>query len=284
MTAPLDLDAYFRRIGYAGPHDASLETLRAIVLAHTQAIPFENLNPLLRWPVALDIPALQSKLIRDVRGGYCYEQNLLFLHVLTALGFSVRGLLARVLWKLPEGVITPRTHMVLLVDIGGIKQTVDVGFGTVTPTAPLLLQADVAQQTPHELYRYAESGDEWTLEVQINQEWCRVYRFGLETHLLADYEVANWYTSTHPNSPFVRSLIAGKAAPSCRYTLLNDAFTIRWSDGRTEKRKLRDPAEIRDVLMSTFGLQVPQTAELDSILERLTTRETIDASTLPGSR
>lgn len=269
--ALVDLEAYFRRIGYDGPREPTLETLRAIVLAHTQAIPFENLNPLLQWPVALDPASLESKLIRDERGGYCYEQNSLLKHVLAALGFSVQSLLARVLWNIPEDVITPRSHMVLLITVNDRRYTADVGFGTVTPTSPLLLEPETEQQTPHETYRYRESEGQWTLEVRIKDEWRRVYRFGLEPQHQPDYEVANWYTSTHPNSHFRRSLIVARAAPDRRYTLLNNEFTTHHRDGRTDRRKLADPVEIRNVLDSTFGLRLAQTAELDSTLERLIT-------------
>jgi N-hydroxyarylamine O-acetyltransferase len=87
MTAQIDLDAYFRRIGYSGDRAPTLGTLRALLLRHTEAIPFENLNPLLRWPVRLDDASLEQKLVRDGRGGYCFEQNGLFLHVLRSLGF-----------------------------------------------------------------------------------------------------------------------------------------------------------------------------------------------------
>lgn len=272
-SALIQLDEYFRRIHYDGPREPALETLRAIVLAHSRAIPFENLNPLLRWPVALDPAALESKLIRDARGGYCYEQNSLLRHVLTALGFPVQGLLARVLWNLPPDAITPRSHMVLLITIGDRRYTADVGFGTVTPTAPLLLEAATVQQTPHEWYRYVEADGEWTLQVRIKEEWRPIYRFNLEPQHLVDYEVANWYTSTHPSSHFLHSLIAGKAGPGCRYTLLNDQFAVHYADGRTERRKLSNAAEIRHVLASTFGLRLPPAPELDSALERLLTPE-----------
>src|SRR5688572_13841276 len=74
-----DLDSYFARIGYDGPHVPTLETLRAIQLLHPQAIAFENLNPLLALPVKLDVESLQQKLVRSRRGGYCFEHNgLLF--------------------------------------------------------------------------------------------------------------------------------------------------------------------------------------------------------------
>jgi len=78
----IDCDAYFRRIGYAGPRTATLETLRALHALHPQAIAFENLNPLLGWPVPLDAPSLQRKLVHEGRGGCCFEQNLLLSHVL----------------------------------------------------------------------------------------------------------------------------------------------------------------------------------------------------------
>ena len=72
-----DLDAYLRRIGYEGPREPSLATLRAIVADHSAAIPFENIDVLLKRGVRLDIATLYSKLVRRRRGGYCFEQNTL---------------------------------------------------------------------------------------------------------------------------------------------------------------------------------------------------------------
>ena len=88
----IDLDTYFRRIGFAGEAVPDRATLDAIHRLHPQAIAFENLDPLLGVPVRLDAAALQDKLVRSGRGGYCYEHNLLLMHVLKALGFDVRGL------------------------------------------------------------------------------------------------------------------------------------------------------------------------------------------------
>ena len=118
MTAAINLDAYFRRIGHAA-HKPDLDTLSALHLRHAQAIAFENLSPLAGWPVPLDPVSLERKLVRDGRGGYCFEQNLLFAHVLNALGFRVTGLAARVLWNQPEDAVTARSHMLLLLDLDG---------------------------------------------------------------------------------------------------------------------------------------------------------------------
>jgi len=45
-SVPLDLSAYLQRIGYAGPREPTVEVLHAIMCAHVQEIPFENLDVL----------------------------------------------------------------------------------------------------------------------------------------------------------------------------------------------------------------------------------------------
>jgi len=106
----VDLDAYFARTGYTGPRTPTLETLHGLVRAHVQTIPFENLDVLLGKPIDLEPAALMQKLVHDRRGGYCFEQNTLLLEVLTALGFHVRPLSARVRWQRPRDYTPARTH------------------------------------------------------------------------------------------------------------------------------------------------------------------------------
>ena len=96
----IDLEAYFSRIGYSGPREPTLDTLRALHWHHPLAIPFETLDPLLGRPVRLELGALERKLVAERRGGYCFEQNLLFAHALEALGFAVTKLVGRVVWEL----------------------------------------------------------------------------------------------------------------------------------------------------------------------------------------
>ena len=95
--SPIDLDAYFRRVGHDGPTAPTLATLAALQAAHAGAIAFENLDVLLGRPIPLDAGALQDKLVRRRRGGYCFEQNSLFRLVLEALGFKLAALSARVI-------------------------------------------------------------------------------------------------------------------------------------------------------------------------------------------
>jgi N-hydroxyarylamine O-acetyltransferase len=194
VTTGFDLDAYFDRIGYTGPRSATLDTLEAIHAQHAQAIPFENINPLLHWPVRLDMASLEQKLVREGRGGYCFEQNLLLYHALRTLEFDVTGLAARVLWDAPEGAVRPRSHMLLLVDLDDRPYVADVGFGGLTLTAPLRLLPDVEQATPHESFRLTGAGDAFVAEAHVGGAWKKLYRFDLQEQLLPDYEVTNWYS------------------------------------------------------------------------------------------
>ena len=83
MNETIELDRYFERIGYPGPRTPTLNVLHALTAAHSQAIPFENIDVLLGRPIRLEPQALQQKMVAERRGGYCFEQNGLLLAVLT---------------------------------------------------------------------------------------------------------------------------------------------------------------------------------------------------------
>jgi N-hydroxyarylamine O-acetyltransferase len=221
-------------------------------------------------PVRLDPAALEDKLVRSGRGGYCYEQNLLLMHVLRALGFSVRGLAARVLWGAAEGAVTARAHMLLGVDLDGERHIADVGFGGTTPTAPLRLETDGAQPTAHEDFKLVRFDDEFVLQAAVGESWQSIYRFDLREQVQADYEMVNWYQCTSPDSYFTRSLMAARPVAGARYALRNAALSVHHRDGTTERRTLRTAIELRDMLAGPFGVTLPSAAGLDTLLTRLT--------------
>ncbi|HMB73629.1 MAG TPA: arylamine N-acetyltransferase, partial [Gammaproteobacteria bacterium] len=173
----VNLEAYFDRIALPEAarrnRSAELDFLRQLITLHSQSIAFENLNTLMRLPVPLDLAALQAKLVGSPRGGFCFEQNGLFAAVLEAIGYRVRPLAARVVWGRSPGssAENPRTHMVVLVDIARQKYLCDVGFGGITPTAPLALVSDTEQATPHEPFRLRALDDTWLLQVAVGGNW-----------------------------------------------------------------------------------------------------------------
>lgn len=265
----LDVDSYFKRIGYAGPRRPTLDTLRALHALHPLAIPFENLDPLSGRPVRLDLESLERKLVRSRRGGYCFEQNLLFKHVLGALGFDAAALAARVFWERPAGEPRPRSHMVLLVPFGGRRYICDVGFGGLTPTAPIELEADDEQQTPHETFRVVQEAGEFAVEARVRGEWKRLYRFDLQEQQDVDIGVLNHFVMSHEDSPFHSRLFAARVAADRRYGLGNGQLRIHHRSGESEERRITGVAELRAVLERTFGIDVPAEPATDAALERV---------------
>jgi N-hydroxyarylamine O-acetyltransferase len=264
----LDLRAYFARIGYTGTPSADLSTLQALHALHPAAIAFENLDPLLGRPVPLDLPTLQEKLVTGRRGGYCFEHNTLFKGVLEALGFSVTSLAARVLWMAAPGAPpNPRAHMVLKVELPEGVHLADVGFGGLLASAPLRLVYDAEQKTPSGILRLIESHEFVSLQAKLASHWQDVYRFTLEPQFPIDFEVANWFTSTHPNSRFRNVLMVQRLMPHGRVSLLNRRLARRFADGRVEEVLLTKASELEKTLKTEFDLSPP--ADLTAMFARL---------------
>jgi N-hydroxyarylamine O-acetyltransferase len=259
MSEAFNLDAYFARIGYAGPRTPTLPTLQAIHALHPAAIPFENLDPLLRRPVPLDLSSLQAKLVGERRGGYCFEQNTLFAAALEALGFSVTRLAGRVRWMAtsPEQPDGPRTHMLLRVDLENGPYLADVGFGAHLVAASIRLERGVEQPTPASILRLVGADQVFTLQTLLPKGWKDVYRFTLEPQLAADFNLANWFTATNPASRFYSNLLAELLTPASRFTLSNTRLTQRHAGGTVDERRLANAEEFSEALETAFGITPP---------------------------
>lgn len=253
------LDEYFTRIGYSGPVRPSLDVLNRIVALHTQVIPFENLDVLLGRPIDLGADGLARKLVQGGRGGYCFEQNGLLLDVLGAMGYVVCPLSARVRYQRARDVTPSRTHMFLRVDLEREAWIVDVGFGGFSLACAIRLWTTEEQATPHEPRRIVREHDRYYHQVRLADTWHDVTEFTLEEMPLVDRELANWYTSTHPQSPFRLRLVAARALPDGqRVTLLNRELTRRRKDGAGDVTPIDTPEALLGILADEFGLHFPE--------------------------
>ncbi|ARF56692.1 arylamine N-acetyltransferase family protein [Streptomyces gilvosporeus] len=259
----LDLDAYLARIGFQGDRRPTLETLRHLHARHSAAIAFENVDVVLGRPVPLDLETLQTKLVHRHRGGYCYEQNLLYAAALDRLGFQVSGLGARV--RMGDDRLRPVTHALLKVEIDGEDFLTDVGFGGSGLLEPLPLRDGIEARQGGWTFALAREKDTrtWALRFRTATGWTDLYAFGTEQRYPVDYTVFNHYISTHPRSPFVRRLVVQRPLPGLRAALIGRQLTRTRPDWTTEVRDI-PPQETPDVLASAFGitLSAPDAAAL----------------------
>lgn len=248
------LNAYLERIGLSGPVPVTEEGLARVHQAHSETIPFENLNILLGRGISLRPEDVFAKLVTQRRGGYCFEQNGLFLAALTALGFTVRPLLARV-WV--GNITEPRekTHQLLLVRLGGREWIADVGFGTAGPALPLPFEHDRISEQPGRRYRLrADEVFGHMLERSVaGGDWEKLYSFTLERCWQADFEMGNHYVSTHPKSPFTTRVVCSIQTPDGWRVLVNHDLT-EVADGQMQCSIAEPGAAYMDMLRDRFRL------------------------------
>lgn len=255
--AQFDQSAWLKRIGYSGSTTPTLQNLNRLILAHSHSISYETLDIMLGRPPKLDVASLQSKMIASKRGGYCFEQNMLFRAGLRSLGYRITSLQGRVVRGLEIDAPRPAIHMLLQVELPEGVYLADVGFGNLAPTSALLLAPQIEQETPHELMRFIDVGGELTLQAKLRNGWQHIYRVIPYPRYDGEYEITNWYTGTHPETPYQGNIIVAKPGPNrTRVTMYNARVTVRDADGHAEKRWLGNESEFRDILRDEFGLNM----------------------------
>ena len=111
------MDRYIAKIG-SSKHTTGDPSKRLSELhyQHLVTVPFEDLSIHHNQPIELDVNRLYEKVIDCNRGGFCYELNSLFFHLLTHLGYKVSIISARIFDD--QGVPGPEyDHMALLVEV-----------------------------------------------------------------------------------------------------------------------------------------------------------------------
>jgi N-hydroxyarylamine O-acetyltransferase len=259
-VAGFDLHAYLDRIGWHGPLDATLSTLTRLLRAHMRAIPFENLDVLLGRGVRLDLDSVVAKLVAAGRGGYCYEHSTLLAAALGQAGFAPVAHSARVVMVVSRSA-APRTHMFLSVSIDGTKYVLDPGFGGHGPLVPLPLVEDRETYEGTDVHRFVRRDGEWVLETSIAGTMTPLWTSTLEAESPIDFVMANHFTSTWLESPFVNRLMLRALTADGRVTVMNRDVTIR-RGAASETRELADRTALRRLLVDHFGFDLPETERL----------------------
>jgi N-hydroxyarylamine O-acetyltransferase len=260
-VTPAGLSDYLRRIAFSDSPAPDLETLVALHRSHVHAIAFENLEIQMGGSIVLDLDALQAKMVQRRRGGYCFEQNTLLMAALRAIGFAVDAREARV--RQNSGpVVRPRTHMVLIARCEGHQWLADAGFGGDGLVEPVRMDGTSADQLGT-LYRVAAEGTIRVLQRQTADEWEDLYAVQPEVPYAIDFELGNWFTSTHPRSPFVLNLTAQRVIGGARHILRNLTYSI----GAGRSIEVRDIArrELVPLLRETFDLDIPADAKFRAL-------------------
>lgn len=246
-------DAYLDRIRFSGNVRPTADCLEAIHRAQAHTIPFENFDILLGRGISLEPAMLFDKLVRRKRGGYCFELNGLFLMALQAFGFEARPLLARVHLN---GMLTGRSHQLMLVTIQGRKWIADVGFGGPGLRAPIPFELNSETTQDGSAFRLVEAPPYGVmLQTFAENQWQNLYSFDLGHVFPPDLALGNHFTSTHPSSFFTFARVAALPIPRGRVALFNRTLRRVTANGE-EVEELEEGQPYLDALKTYFGIEL----------------------------
>jgi N-hydroxyarylamine O-acetyltransferase len=243
----MNLAAYLRRIGVAPPLPPTPDTLRRIHVAHLAAFPFHNLTIQRGGVVRVDVDSVAQKFLASNGGGYCFEQNTLLGAALRELGFEVTTLFGRVGGH-------SLNHMLLRVDIAGEGWLADAGFGGEGPLEPIPLR-DALRVTQDGIdFSLRRDGHEWILTMHYGEVTEELYRFSEVPFTPGDVEMANYYTSTWPDSIFRHTLTIQRVTAGERL-ILRPKVVTRYVNGLRTDTPI-EPAQIRHLARELFGVDL----------------------------
>ena len=277
----INLPAYLKRIQLPSNPlpPPTLPTLKLICAQHNRCIPFENIDVVLKRSIKIDLQSLETKIVLNKRGGYCFEQNTLLQAVLLQVGYStVRRVLCRVRSGRDETMpATANTHVALIVQDQSLdrKYIVDVAFGGKQSIHPLRLDMNEETQTVSDgLFRTRAVDDGYTLIETKNSNnessWRSLYKFRDETAESVDCEMGNFWTSNYPTSRFctqffISRRVGVEGGRDEFHYILNNSYVARRYDGSgvgvDEERIIQSKKELLDLVRNVFDVQLSEEEE-----------------------
>jgi N-hydroxyarylamine O-acetyltransferase len=247
----MNLDAYLQRIGLAGPLSPTLKTLQAVHRAQALTVPYEAVDVFAGHTVSADLAAIQDKIIRRGRGGWCYEQNGLLIWALATIGFDVRRAVAGAYHGSPGPEIMGN-HVVGLVTLQDTTWLCDLGLGDALRgpipliegehrDGPLLFRLERLQDGRWRFWNHA-AGDPSNFDLDPSPADETLIQRKHDA-LLAD-----------PNCSFRLNFQAMRMAETSS-TVIYGRVLRRTSPTRTDKRLIEGVMEMEALLETEFNLK-----------------------------
>ena len=254
------LQLYLDRINYGGAIEPNFGTLAALQEAHVCSVPFENLDVQLGHPLSIRIEKAYEKIVVNLRGGWCYEQNGLFGWALSEIGFNVTRIAASVMRE-QRGDASTASHLCLLVESpdSKVRYLVDVGFGgsMIMPIALLEAQYD---QPPFKLGLEKLDDHYWRFWENLGDG---NFSFDFTEDPACESLLAkkNASLQSDSSSNFVLNLVAQQRSRDQHRTLRGRVFNVAKA-GAIESTIVNSPKALVSILANEFRLDVQEVAGL----------------------
>ena len=248
------LGRYLKRIGYNGLVEPTAQVLCDLQECHYMSVPYENLDMLSGTFYPLDEISLFEKVVKNQRGGYCFELNALFRHLLEAIGFKVASYFGR--FVLGATDIPKRRHHILRVSTPEVDYVGDVGVGVSVPLRSLKLVENDIQEQDSGTYRFIKDKFlGWVMQQLHHGKWRSIFSFTEEKQVWVDFDAIHYFCVYSADSIYNRKLMLTLVHPEGRNTM--DGLEYKQFRGSNVNVKtLTNQDELRKALDEGFGIRL----------------------------
>ena len=241
------MDKYLKRIGFRGAAEQNVDCLNRLVQAQLTHVPFENLDIWAKGTCpSLDKDDLFHKIVVQNRGGYCFELNTLFRHLLCYLGFEVYQAVSSLVNE--DGTPHTAAHNVIICTLNGEKYLIDVGFGGPVPFGAMPLK-----EGTWENFKLQIQDGFWYLDRWEQDHYRPSIRFRDVPATMEELIPLNFYISQKPDSHFRHRLnVSVKQPDGSIHRLFGDQLHIRTAEGTVDRIVTNE--ELSEVLLTHFGI------------------------------
>ncbi|ERJ12166.1 arylamine N-acetyltransferase family protein [Haloplasma contractile] len=253
----MDIKQYLKRIGLNHNIDVTLDTLKKIHRQHLLTVPFENLDIHIKGELNTDSESLFKKIVKQNRGGICYELNWLFHRLLKEIGFQTTVVGAKVASEKDNG--TYFDHVVVIVDLNETKYLVDVGFGKHF-LEPVTFVENSVYKDPKGLFKLVKKDDNLYVLTNYNEKsdsYKEAYTFKYEPKRIEDFNVRKTYYVKSDDSHFKKNLICSRETEDGRISLKQDRVIIT-REGMKEQYPVKTFNDYNHYLKQYFNIELSE--------------------------
>ncbi|WP_350293998.1 arylamine N-acetyltransferase [uncultured Croceitalea sp.] len=252
----MEIKDYLDRIDFNDNLEVNKNTLFKLQKNHLLNIPFENLDIHYNKKISLSIPEIYQKIVVGKRGGFCYELNGLFHHLLIKIGFNAKLISARVHIK-DEEYSPEYDHLCILVNLENQEFLVDVGFGSFS-LEPLKLEFNKRVADCFGTFLFDKYAAEYYRINEIkNSEMVPQYIFKKVERELIEFKNRCKFHQTSQESHFFRKKVISKATEDGRITLTDSQ--LKRTHLKTKKEITFKEEEFENKLKQYFNIELKTT-------------------------
>ncbi|XP_054856762.1 arylamine N-acetyltransferase, pineal gland isozyme NAT-3-like [Eublepharis macularius] len=277
----MNLQGYLTRISYKGPQEKmDLETLTAVLQCHIRSVPYENLSVHCGEAITLDLDTIYKKIVKNHRGGWCLENNLLLFWAFQTMGYEISLLGSYVYHPHHNKYGKDMNHLLLKVVIDGKAYIVDGGFGVAYQMwQPVELVSGKDQPQTPGIFRLTEDNGVWYFHKIKRRPYkahsdnrslfydapealvCKkIFSFTLQPRTIEEFQTQNMNLQTSPDSLFVKKSICSLQTTNgfqvlIGWTFIEARYNYKDNMDLIEQTTLSDE-EVEKTLQERFNIKL----------------------------